>query len=140
MKKALLLAAAALMVPSIALAAKPSPSSKSVGHAPKVAYIIKGTLSAYTPYDSSTSTNGSITIFVKRANKPGRPLRVLKGLTLTFPVGAHTRVSLPDGASTINDNDRGIVKVRAAWRIPPADLAATLQATTARQIVDHGTS
>ena len=135
MKKALILVFAALVIPSVALASKPATTGGR--SAPKVMYILKGTLSAYTAYDSSTSTNGSITILVSHANYHGR---ALKGQSLTFPVGANTKVTLNDGVTAITDGDTGVVTVRAPKRIPAADLAATLQTYTARHIIDQGTS
>ena len=131
MKKALLLVLAALVIPSVAVAARPATNPS----APKVLYILKGILSAYSPYDSVTPANGSITILVKRANYHGRALH---NTSLTFAVGPRTRVVLAEGVTAITDGDRGIVKIRAPLRIPAADLAATLQAATARQIIDQG--
>ena len=134
MKKALILVIAALMVPGVALAAK-NPS-----HGPKkptqTTYVLKGTLSSYTAYNSDTQTNGSITILVRHANH--HSTKTLKGQTLTFPVDAKTKISLADGVTAITDGDRGVVKVRAAKHIPAADLASTLQAQSARQVVDQG--
>ena len=133
MKKALLLVFAALMIPTgVALANPPA----NPGHsAPKVAYILAGTLSGYTAYDANTSTNGSITILVKHANYHGR---ALKGQSLTFAVNANTNVVFADGVTAITDGDRGTVRVRAALRIPAADLASTLQQSPARRIKDNG--
>lgn len=135
MKKALLLVFAALMIPSVALAAKPAPGGNGGKGAPQVTYVLKGTLSSYSAYDSATPANGSITILVQHANHHGKSL---KGQTLTFPVDANTKVSLTDGVTAITDGDRGIVKVRAAKKIAAADLATTLQTQPARQIVDQG--
>lgn len=138
MKRIVLIAVAALLVPSAALAAKPQhPQHPAKGpkSAPKVTHVLAGTLSGYTAYDSSTSTNGSITIVVKKANHHAASL---KGQTLTFPVGPNTKISLQDGTTTITDGDRGLVKVRAAKNIPAADLASTLQSSTAGQVVDQG--
>ena len=132
MKKALILVFAALMIPGVALASPPA----SPGHsAPKVAYILRGTLSAYSPYDAATSTNGSITILVAHSNYHGRALH---GQTLTFAVTANTRISLADSVTAITDGDKGSVRVRAARRVPAADLPATLQASPARRIHDRG--
>ena len=130
--KALILVIAALALPSVALAAKPA----HVGGkgAPKVMYVLKGKLSAYTAYNATTSTNGSITIMVGSANYHGK---ALKGQTLTFAVDSKTAVVLNNGAA-IKDGDNGIVKIRALKKIAPADLAATLQASPAKQIVDQG--
>jgi hypothetical protein len=95
-----------------------------------VAYVLAGTLSNYTAYDAATSTNGSITIHVKRANYHGRALR---NMDLTFAVNANTRVVLSDGVTAITNGDSGTVRLRAALRIPKADLAATLQQSPARR-------
>jgi len=137
MRKTLVILAMALLVPSVALAAKPAHSSKGGKSAPKVTYVLKGTLSGYTAYNSSTSTNGSITIAVSRTNYHGK---TLKSQTLTFPVDSKTKVSLENGLTTITNGDSGIVKVRAAKKIPAASLAATLQTYSARQTVDQGTN
>ena len=132
MKKALLLVLAALVLPSAALAAKPP-------HAPAtpkmVTYVIKGTLSGYHAYDSVTPANGSITILVKKANHHGKSL---KGQSLTFAVDANTKIKLKHGLTTITDGDKGSIKVRAAKKIPAADLAATLQLSPAAKIKDKG--
>jgi hypothetical protein len=138
MKKGVLLAvvAALMITPAAAMASHHRTGGKS---APKVMYVLHGKLSAYTPYDNSIygPANGSITIDITHANHHGR---ALKTMTLTFPVGPTTKILLENGVSTIADGDRGIVKIRAAKRIALAHLAATLQAITARQIVDQGTS
>ncbi len=137
MKKALVILAVALAVPGVALAnnGKKGTHSNHSHAAPKVMYVLKGTLSGYTPYDASTSTNGSITIVVKHSNRHGR---ALKGMTLTFAVSANTKIVLRNGVTSITDGDRGIVKIRALKNIPAADLAATLQAIPAWQVIDHG--
>ncbi len=145
MKRTVVLLVAALALPGVALAKAPHPNhGKHKGQgahtnhshaAPKVVYILKGTLSGYAAYDSATSTDGSITIDVKHAN---RHARALKTLTLTFSVSAKTKIVLHNGTTSISDGDRGIVKIRALKKIAPADLASTLQAVTARQVIDQG--
>ena len=135
MKKALIFAVAALMIPSVALAAKPASHGKGGKSAPKVVYVLRGTLSAYSA--SNAPNNGSITIVVNHANYHGR---ALKGQTLVFPLDAKSRISLRNGLTTITDNDHGIIKVRAAKRIAAADLATTLEAIAARQVIDQGAS
>ncbi|HUZ15723.1 MAG TPA: hypothetical protein VMU72_06045 [Gaiellaceae bacterium] len=137
MKKGILLAVvAALLITPAAAIAKGGPGKGGKG-APKVMYVLRGTLSSYTAYNNSIygPADGSITITVTHANRHGR---ALKGQALTFPVGANTRISLANGVTAIANGDTGIVKVKAAKRIAAADLASTLQATTARQIVDQG--
>jgi hypothetical protein len=142
MKKLIPLLIAALMIPGVALAKGPKPGSGPTGNHGKanVKYVLKGTLSASTPYDSSTSTNGSITINVTHANRHGR---ALKGMQLTFTgeVTANTKISLPDGVTVITDGDLGIVKVRAPREpktMTGSDLAAILTALPVRQVVDQG--
>jgi hypothetical protein len=140
MKKALVLVVAALLLPGAALAkGKPPHPSHGSGaggskshSAPRVNYVLKGTLSGYQAYDSSTSTDGSITILVKRANHHGK---ALENQTLTFRTDAKTKISLSRGSTGIADDSRGIVTVRAAKKIADADLAAALQGTPARQVV-----
>ena len=132
MKKAILFAVVALVVPSVALASTPSKGSKSKS-APKVLYVLKGTLSGYT---AATSTSaGSITIAIARSNYHAK---ALKGQSLTIPTSAKTKVSLQKKLKTITDGDKGVVKVMAAKKVAAADLASTLQASTAKQIVDLG--
>lgn len=138
MKRALIFAIAALMVPSVALAkGNPGHGHQGGKSAPKVAYILKGTLSAYTAYDSASNTAGTITIAVTHSNHHGA---ALKGQSLTFPVDAKTKVTLQDGVTAITDNDKGIVTVRAPKKIAAADLATTLQTYSARHVIDQGAS
>jgi hypothetical protein len=138
MKRLLPFVIAALVIPSVALAkGKPPKPGKS---APKVQYIFKGTLSGYTAYDSSTSTNGSITILVKHSNRHGK---ALKGQTLTFTgeVTVSTKVRLHHGVATGisgTGGDRGVVKLRAPKRIDPSALMSTLESTPVRQVIDQG--
>jgi hypothetical protein len=133
----------ALLIPGVALA-KPNPDKgthSNHGKA-KVQYILKGQLSAYSAFDSSTSTNGSITITVMHSNRHGR---VLKGLSLTFDgmVTSSTKVVLGDGVTVITDNDLGIVKVRAPKQpkdVSGSDLATLLTGMPVRQIIGQGSS
>lgn len=142
MKKVLPLMIVALLIPSAALAKGPKPGKGPGGNhgKAKVLYVLKGKLSGYSAYDSSTSTNGSITIDVSRANRHGR---ALKGMSLTFTgeITSGTRISLGDGVSAIVDNDRGLVKVRAPREprsMSGSDLAAILTTLAVRQVVDQG--
>jgi hypothetical protein len=137
MKKVVPFAIAALMIPSVALAKGPNPTK---GPSQKVQYVLKGNLSGYSPFDSATSTNGSITIDVKHANRHGRALKDMS-LTFTGEVASNTKIVLRDGVTVIADGDRGLVKVRAP-REPRdtsgSDLAAILTALPVRQVVDQG--
>jgi hypothetical protein len=141
MKKVLPFAIAALMIPSVALAKGPTNQGTHGNHGKaKVQYVLKGDLSGYSAFDSSTSTNGSITIAVKHANRHGRALKDMS-LTFTGEVASTTKVVLQDGVTVIADGDRGIVKVRAPKEpkdMSGTDLAAILTALSVRQIVDKG--
>jgi hypothetical protein len=142
MKRALIFVIAALMVPGVALAKGNPGHGGGNGHkggksAPKVTYVLKGTLSGYTAFDSASSTPGTITIAVTHANHHGH---ALEGQSLTFPVDGSTKISLENGVTAITDGDNGIVKVRAPKKIDAASLASTLQTYNAKQVVDQGTS
>lgn len=129
MRKLLVFLALALAVPSLALAAKPPAPGKT----PQVMYVLKGTLTAYTP--ANGATNGSVSILVKAANHHGASL---KAQTLTFPVSSLTKVVTPGGAA-LTLNDKGIVKVRGPKKIGATDnLATVLQALTGFQVIDQG--
>jgi hypothetical protein len=143
MKKGLLLAAvAALMITPAAAFAKGGPGKGGPGSgkgAPNVMYVLRGTLSAYRPYNNSIygSQNGSITITVKGGNHHAK---ALNGQALTFPVDANTKIVLVNGVAAIADGDRGLVKIKAPRRIAPVDLASTLQGLAAFQVIDKGAS
>lgn len=144
MKKLLPFVIAALMIPGVALAKGPKPDKGGPANhgKAKVQYVLKGTLSASTPFDSSTSTNGSITIDVMHSNRHGRAL-VGQSLTFSGEVASNTKVVLPDGVTVITDGDRGIVKLRAPKEpkdINASDLAAILTVLPVRQIIDHGST
>lgn len=124
LRKTFALAVVALAIPTVALAAKPTTHTSQSKAAPKVMYILKGTLSSFTAA-SSTST-GSITIDVKHSNFHAR---ALVGQQLTFTVAANTTTTL-NGATTINDGTRGIVKFRAVKNQTNSTLMAALTAST----------
>jgi hypothetical protein len=127
----------ALVLPSIALAAKPpapGTSQNSKAKAPQVMYVLKGTLTAYTA--ASGSTDGSVSLTVKSANYHGA---ALKGQTLTFALPSTAKVVLHDGAAINPTVDRGMVKVRGPKKIAPTDtLASVLQALKAFRVIDQG--
>jgi hypothetical protein len=115
MKKAIVFLVVALALPTSVAFAKPSHPPTAGKSAPKVQYILKGTLSAYTAYDSATSTNGSITIDVKHSNYHGRQL---KNQSLTFTLTAKSKVTFRHN-STLADGQtaRGVIAVRAPKKI-----------------------
>jgi len=132
MKKALILAIAALAVPSVALAAKPDPSGKGKDGGPNVMYVLDGKLSAYTPYPAA---DASITIVITASNGHGE---VLVGQALTFPLDASTKISLANGLTSIADDDNGTVKISAPKNVSSRDLDWILQANLATQVIDAG--
>jgi hypothetical protein len=142
MKKLLPFLIAALVIPSVALAKAPNPHKGTNHGKAKVQYILKGTLSAFSAFDSSTSANGSVTIAVTHAN---RHAQALKGMSLTFTgmVASSTKIVLEDGVTVITDGDRGIVKLRApkAPKVTSgSDLAAMLTVLPLRQVIDQGSA
>jgi hypothetical protein len=142
MRKLLPFVIAPLLIPGVALAKGKPPATgthTNMGK-PKVQYILKGDLSAFTAFDSSTNTNGSITILVDSSNRHGR---ALKGMSLTFTgmVTSNTKVVLGNGLTVITDGDQGMVKVRAPKEpkdMSGSDLAAILTALPVRQVIDQG--
>ena len=127
MRKFLVVLIAALLVPSFALAkGKPADPGSQSKAAPKVMYVLKGTLTAYTA--ANGTTNGSVTITVKSSNRHGASLR---NQSLTFAVAASTKV-----VGTFTANDNGIVKLRGA----KAGLGdpSTFAALVVKQVIDQG--
>jgi len=132
-KRTLAIIVLALAIPGAALAAKPTKPSPSKA-APKVMYVLKGTLWNYAA--ASTTTSGSITIHVTHSNYHGR---LLKGQDLSFTVAAGTATTL-NGNTTISDGARGVVKFRALKNMTGTGLMAALTASTpmtAAQVIDQ---
>lgn len=128
MRKMLLGLLVALALPAAALATKPPHPNHPNTPAPKVTYVLKGTLSAYTAANGNTP--GSITIAVSAGNKYGK---AFKGQTLVFAVSSSTHVVLHKGAAIAN-GDRGSVKARGAKGLN----ATALQALGAQWVIDQG--
>lgn len=124
MKKALVFLVAALALPTSVAFAKPSHPAKGGKSAPKVMYVLKGSLSAYTA--ATSSTPGSITIDVKHSNYHAK---ALNGQTMTFTLTSSTRVTNGHGkpVTQIADNTNGVVKFKAPLRMAQGtDLATAL--------------
>jgi hypothetical protein len=129
MKRAIIFLVAALALPTSIAVAKGPPAQPGKS-APKVLYILEGTLSAYTP---AGATDGQISITVNHSNRHGW---ALKGQTLMFTVTAKTRVTFKHGTTVEQVNGaKGIVTVGAPKRIPAADLTTTLQTFNARHAI-----
>jgi hypothetical protein len=147
MKKFLPFVILALMIPSVALAkGKPPTAGQHTNHGKaNVMYVLRGMIYAYTPYDSSTQTNGSITIDVKSSNRHGKLLNGQTGVQIT--VGPNTKVELRNGVTTIaaaQPGDLGTVKVRAprlAFKSATlADVQNALLNHAAHMVTDWGPS
>jgi hypothetical protein len=139
MRPMLVLVLAALALPAAALATKPphpshpgttttttttTTSASSKAAKPKVTYVLRGTLLAYTP-------GASVQIAVKSAVSGGNhAAKALKGHTYTLTVTASTKVTLHNG--TFTANDKGVVKFRAQKGLTDAG------GQTATQIIDQG--
>jgi hypothetical protein len=127
MRKVLVVLIAALLVPAAAVAkGKPTDPGSQSKAAPKVMYVLKGTLTAYTA--ANGATNGSVTILVKSSNRHGASL---KNQSLKFAVSSSTKV-----VGTFTANDNGIVKLRGA----KAGLGdpSTFGTLVANQVIDQG--
>jgi hypothetical protein len=122
-RRTLTLVALALAITSVALATTAQASKGKSRAAPKVTYILKGTLSNFTA--ASTTTDGSVTLDVNHSNYHAR---ALVGQQLTFGISMTTPTNLMGG--TIINGARGIVKFRAPLRVSNTTLLAALTATT----------
>jgi hypothetical protein len=125
----LLLAVAAFVAPAAALATKPPhPTTPAT---PTVAYILRGTLTAYTPANGGTP--GSVTIAVKSAiSGTNHVAAALRGHSYTLVVTSDTKVTLHNGVFTAND--KGTVKFRGHKGLTDAS------GQTATQVIDQGPS
>ena len=133
MKKAIVLLAVALAIPTSVAFAKGSPGTNGKSH-PIVTYVLKGTLTDYTA--ATTTSDGSISIIVNHSNYHGR---ALKGQTVgPFVVTMKTKVTFKNGATTLSGKARGILKFRAPLRFASGtDLVTTLPtAAKALHIID----
>jgi hypothetical protein len=144
MKKLLPFVIAALMIPSVALAkGKPPTAGTHTNHGKaRVMYVLKGMVYAYTAFDSTTSTPGSITIDVSHSNRHGK---LLVGQTITLSTGAQTTLLLKNGVTSVaasQPGDVGTVKIRAsrlAFKSATlADVQNALLNQPAFQIIDKG--
>lgn len=144
MKKLLPFVIVGLMIPSVALAkGKPPTAGTHTNHGKaKVMYVLKGTISGYTAYDSTSMTAGTITIDVSHSNRHGK---LLVGQTIMISTGAKTKLLLKNGVTSVaasSPGDVGTVKVRAARlafkSATLADVESALMNQPAFQIIDKG--
>jgi uncharacterized protein YaiE (UPF0345 family) len=128
MKKTLVFLAVALVIPTSVAMAKSNPKSHGKA-APRVMYVLKGSLSGYTA--ATTSADGSISITVNHSNYHGR---ALKGQTLTFSTTMNTRVTMVNGATQITDGAKGVLKFKAPLRVPANTPLATMLTGSAKAL------
>lgn len=127
MKRLIIVLIAAVALPTSVALGQGSPNQGKA--APKVQYILKGTLSTYT--EASDSTTGSITIDVKHSNYHAR---ALKNQSLTLSLTTKSRITFRRGSHAhheIVDGTKGYVTVRAPKRIT-GDLVTQLPALATR--------
>jgi uncharacterized protein YaiE (UPF0345 family) len=135
MKKAIVLLVVALAIPTSVAFAKASPTRGKSN--PRVMYVLKGALSSYEA--ATTTADGSISITVNHSNYHGR---ALKDQTLTFSTTMKTRVTMVNGATTITDGAKGVLKFKAPLhRKGDTTLVATLTTSAkALHIIDKAQS
>jgi hypothetical protein len=128
-----LVAALALAVPAIALVAKPAQPGQSVQpgkSAPKVQYVMKGTLTSFTA--SAGGADGSIAFTVTKSNHQRAGL---KDKALTLLVKPSTKVVF-DTDGQLTAGETVVVKVRELKRT--TDASTLLNGKEARQVIDQG--
>jgi hypothetical protein len=128
MRKMIIFLAVALAIPTGVALAKGAPASPGKS-APKVQYILKGTLSGYLA--ATSDATGQISIDVKHSNYHGR---ALKDKSLTFTLTTKSRVTFRRGSHAhgqIVDGTKGYLTVRAPKRIA-GDLVTQLPALATR--------
>jgi hypothetical protein len=141
-KKLLVFAAMALVVPSLALAAKPpSPGTSAGTHgksAPKVMYVLKGTFSNFTA--ATATTNGTVTLTVTHSNFHAKTLVTAPPTALTINVSSKTKLVMHPDAHTISNGDHGVVELRAPLHPTATGLitAITTMPTVAAVVIDQG--
>lgn len=138
MKKTIVLLAVALALPTSVAFAKPGHAGKHGKSNPIVQYVVKGTLSNYTAATSATA-DGSISITVTHSNFHNA---LVSQQTMTFATTMKTKVNFPNGATTITDGSKGVLKFKAPLhRKGDATLMATLTANAkALHIIDKAHS
>jgi hypothetical protein len=132
MKKIIVLLVAAVALPTSVAFAKPSHPAKGGKSNPMVMYVLKGMLTSYTP--AAADQDGSITIVVSHSNFHSS----LKGQTMTFDTTMKTRITFPNGATTLTTPAKGVLKFKAPLhRKGDSTLVTTLTANAkALHIID----
>lgn len=136
MKKIIVFVVAAVALPTSVAFAKPSHPAKGGKSNPMVMYVLKGTLTAYTA--ATTGQDGSVTIDVSHSNFHSS----LKGQSLTFDTTMKTRITFPNGATTLTTPAKGVLKFKAPLhRKGDTSLVTTLTANAkALHIIDQAHS
>jgi hypothetical protein len=106
MKRLIVLLAVAIAIPTSVAFAKGTPGTHGKSN-PTVMYVLKGMLTSYTA--ATTGQDGSITIVVNHSNFHSS----LKGQTMTFATTMRTRITFPNGATTLTAPAKGVLKFKA---------------------------
>ncbi len=107
MKKIIIFLVAAVALPTSVAFAKPSHPAKGGKSNPMVMYVLKGMLTSYTP--ATADQTGSVTIDVSHSNFHSS----LKGQSMTFDTTMKTRITFPNGATTLTTPAKGVLKFKA---------------------------
>jgi hypothetical protein len=136
MKKIIVLLVAAVALPTSVAFAKPSHPTKGGKSNPTVMYVLKGTLTSYTA--ATADQIGSVTIDVSHSNFHSS----LKGQIMTFDTTMTTRLTFPNGATTLTPPAKGVLKFKAPLhRKGDSTLVTTLTANAkALHIIDQAHS
>ena len=135
MKKTLAFLAVALVIPTSVAMAKGNPGTHGKSN-PMVMYVLKGTLTSYTA--ATADQDGSVTIDVSHSNFHSS----LKGQTMTFDTTMKTRLTFPNGATSLTPPAKGVLKFKAPLhRQGDSTLVTTLTANAkALHIIDQAHS
>lgn len=132
MRRTLAFVIVALTLPGVALAAKPATHANHGKAAPKVMYILKGTLWNYSA--ASATVSGSVTIHVTHSNYHAK---ALVGQDLTFALSANTKLAVRSHGKTklvnglaVKNGIRGIVKFKDVLKVSNSALLAALAPTS----------
>jgi hypothetical protein len=107
MKKAIVLLVAAVVLPTSVAFAKPAQTGTHGKSNPMVMYVLKGMLTSYTA--ATADQPGSVTIEVAHSNFHSS----LKGKSMSFDTTTKTRITFPNGATTLTAPAKGVLKFKA---------------------------
>jgi hypothetical protein len=128
MKRVIVLFVAAVALPTSVALAKPAQTGTHGKSNPMVMYVLKGMLTSYTA--ATADQEGSITIDVRHSNFHSS----LKGQSLTFATTMKTRITFPNGATTLTAPVKGVLKFKAPLHRKGDTTLATTLTTNAKAL------